>query len=191
MRLIDVYEKNGDLTPDGTLCARCYDTWGDIQTDIVVEELSELIYALDIYRTFKRSKVGKDIENLAEEFVDVTLVLGQLQYIYDVKSGNIFTTHIETKRADDGIPIWNHDCLKCASTVIKSIVKMKRNPHETNLINLATAFVKLERSMIWLDVEELDQEDAKRFRKFRYEFEITKRQRLRERMTRHNNNYTW
>ena len=69
---------------DSEIFRKCIDKWGtDKQLDMVVEELSELILAI---QKWKRYHSEDTLINVAEEVVDVELMLGQLGVMMNEKS---------------------------------------------------------------------------------------------------------
>lgn len=77
------------LTPVGKICKSAVDTWGfEKQLDVVVEELSELILAIQKWKRY-RNEIRS--QNVAEESADVRLVLLQLQYMFDTQVDRKFT----------------------------------------------------------------------------------------------------
>ena len=68
------------LQLDATILQVCIDRYGiDSQTDVAIEEMSELIKALIKYR--RRASV-KTLQNIEEEIADVSIMLSQLVMIY-------------------------------------------------------------------------------------------------------------
>lgn len=81
------------LTPVGGICKSAVDTWGfEKQLDMVVEELSELILAIQKWKRYRNDERMRDV---AEEAADVRLVLLQLQYMFDAQVNPDFTKHME------------------------------------------------------------------------------------------------
>lgn len=61
------------------------DTWGeDAQLDMCIEEMAELIQAINKYkRRGRRNSPEEIMYNLHEEIADVLNMMGQMQYIFD------------------------------------------------------------------------------------------------------------
>lgn len=62
------------------LCAKALEKWGaDAQIEMCIEECAELIDALCKYR---RGRCGQ--EHVAEEIVDVVIMMGQMSILFDL-----------------------------------------------------------------------------------------------------------
>ena len=86
-------DRPGNLTHVGMICKAAIDTWGfEKQLDVVVEELSELILAIQKWKRYRNDERMRDV---AEEAADVRLVLLQLQYMFDTQVNPDFTNYME------------------------------------------------------------------------------------------------
>lgn len=82
-------DRPGNLSQVGSICKSAVDTWGfEKQLDVVVEELSELILAIQKWKRYRNDERMRDV---AEEAADVRLVLLQLQYMFDTQVDRKFT----------------------------------------------------------------------------------------------------
>ena len=63
------------------LIKACVEKWGDTQVDMLIEELAELI---DAIQKLKRGRVG--VKDVAEEIADVRLMLDQIEYMLKCES---------------------------------------------------------------------------------------------------------
>ena len=86
-------DRPGNLTHVGMICKAAIDTWGfEKQLDVIVEELSELILAIQKWKRYRNDERAHDI---AEEAADVHLILLQLQYMFDTQVDPRFTQVME------------------------------------------------------------------------------------------------
>jgi NTP pyrophosphatase (non-canonical NTP hydrolase) len=65
------------------ICAAAVEQWGAVaQVDMVIEEMSELIKALQKYkRSHSKFEKAERLKQVAEEHADVQIMLSQLQFI--------------------------------------------------------------------------------------------------------------
>jgi len=84
------------LTPDGELYKAAVDAWGiEPQIDMVVEELGELIVAI---QKWKRYPSESTVHDIAEEVADVELMLGQLNYMMTTGLERKYEVHLRDER---------------------------------------------------------------------------------------------
>ena len=92
---LELYQEDRpeNLSQAGSICKSAVDTWGfEKQLDVVVEELSELILAIQKWKRYRNDERMRDV---AEVAADVRLVLLQLQYMFDTQVNPDFTKHME------------------------------------------------------------------------------------------------
>lgn len=76
------HEEQTEAFSDVDIFQKAIDTWGrEEQTNLAVEEMAELIQAINKTRRYPDSVKARD--NLAEEIADVAIMLEQLILIYD------------------------------------------------------------------------------------------------------------
>jgi NTP pyrophosphatase (non-canonical NTP hydrolase) len=87
------------LNSEGELARRVVESWGfDDQLDMVVEELSELIHAIQKWKRNKGSE--RLVEHVAEEAADVELMLAQLHYMMEHMADRKYIVHLERNRRE-------------------------------------------------------------------------------------------
>jgi NTP pyrophosphatase (non-canonical NTP hydrolase) len=60
--------------------------WGvETQINILIEEMSELIFAIQKIKRGNKEKYLKRYNNICEEIADVKIMIEQMDYIYDKK----------------------------------------------------------------------------------------------------------
>jgi NTP pyrophosphatase (non-canonical NTP hydrolase) len=72
------------------------DKYGDTQKVVAIEELSELIKELS-----KDLRGNKNVENIAQEIADVTIMIEQLTLIYDIAAEIEDWKQIKLARMED------------------------------------------------------------------------------------------
>jgi NTP pyrophosphatase (non-canonical NTP hydrolase) len=97
---VEIYTEDPTvLNSDGELVRRVVEAWGfDNQLDMVVEELSELIHAIQKWRR----RIGSEsaVEHVAEEAADVELMLAQLHYMMEHMADRKYIVHLERNRRE-------------------------------------------------------------------------------------------
>ena len=84
------------LSKDGKMYANCVAKWGvRSQIEMVIEELSELILAI---QKWKRDPCERQVHDIASEVADVELMLGQLQYMMDSITERKYGVYLDYER---------------------------------------------------------------------------------------------
>ena len=95
---ISPYDPNDEtvLSSDGLLFQRAVRQWGvDSQIEMVIEELTELILAI---QKWKRRPSETTVARIADEVADVELMIGQLQYVMDSGIERKYGIHLDESR---------------------------------------------------------------------------------------------
>ncbi|MDD3039037.1 hypothetical protein [Bacteroides sp.] len=181
--LIKVYTETGVFTPTGSLASECYRIWGDIQMEVVVEELAELIEALEMTRIYAYKP--EFVRHVAEEVADVELVLAQLVVILDYESKAKFSQYLDEERADPDRHGVSKDGVLSLARLIHALQKRKRK-NSDNLDQIAMLFVDLEVALqhlqIYTDEYTLESWCMQTFQRYLDEYRQGKRDRIRGRL---------